>query len=127
MGFLKAVRGTPQEVSLRSDMLRDKALKLILDHATPVDADGNVIEIDLGVDEGGESPAGPAGESEVVEGEVVEGEVVEGEVVMGEVVEGQAAPPDTVEGETVAGADQSENGDDAAASPEDGGTDEENQ
>ncbi|HSJ34947.1 MAG TPA: trigger factor [Acidimicrobiia bacterium] len=132
MGFLKAVRGTPQELSLRSDMLRDKALKLILDHATPVDADGNVIDIDLGVEEGGDTPASPAVEGaavegEVVEGEVVEGEVVEGEVVMGEVVEGQAAPPDTVEGETVAGADQSENGDDAATSQEDSGTDEENQ
>ena len=45
MGFLKAIRGTPQEVSLRSDMLRDKALKVILDNATPVDPDGNVVEL----------------------------------------------------------------------------------
>lgn len=77
MGFLQQVRGTPQELALRGDMLRDKALKLIIDNATPVDPDGNPIELDL--DEGDEVVAG-----EVVEGEVIEGEVVEGEVVAGE-------------------------------------------
>jgi trigger factor len=117
MGFLKAIRGTPQELSLRSDMLRDKALKLILDNATPVDSDGNVIEIDLGTEEPDGIAEGEVVEGEVVEGEVVEGEVLEGEVTVGRIPEGQAADSDTLEG-------------DAAAAPVDdevAATDEENQ
>jgi trigger factor len=82
MQFLKAIRGTPQELSLRSDMLRDKALKLILDNATPVDGDGNIIELDLGNGE------------EVVSGEVLEGEIIEGEVVEGEIVEAEVEAED---------------------------------
>lgn len=85
LGFLKAVRGSPQELSLRSDMLRDKALEMIVDNATAVDPDGNEIILDL--------PDPAAGE--VVEGEVVEGEIVAGEVIAG--VEGEV-----VEGEVVA-------------------------
>ncbi|MFP3915297.1 MAG: trigger factor [Actinomycetota bacterium] len=81
MTFLKNVRGTPQELALRGDMLRDKALKLIIDHATPVDPDGNVIDLDFDDEE---EPVGEVVEGEVVEGEVVEGEVVEGEVPSGE-------------------------------------------
>lgn len=84
MSFLQQVRGTPQELALRGDMLRDKALKLIIDNATPVDPDGNTIEVDL-----------EEGEDEVVTGEVVEGEVVEGEVVQGEVVAGDPVPGET--------------------------------
>ena len=78
--FLRAIRGTPQELSLRSDMLRDKALKLILDSATPVDEDGNVIDLTMDHDEepvAGEVVEGHvAGPEDVVEGEIVEGEVV---------------------------------------------------
>jgi trigger factor len=81
--FLKAVRGTPQELSLRDDMLRDKALEVILDHATAVDPEGNEIDLDSVL---AESEVG-----EVVEGEVVEGEVVEGEIVEAEPVEGEVA------------------------------------
>lgn len=94
MQFLKAIRGTPQELSLRSDMLRDKALKLILDNATPVDGDGNPIELELG--NGDEVLSGEILEGEIVEGEVVEGEVVEGEVVEAE-VEAEDQPGDTDE------------------------------
>lgn len=77
MGFLRAIRGTPQELSLRSDILRDKALKLIIDNATPVDPEGNRIELDLDSDD------------EVVAGEVVEGEILDEEILEGEVVEGE--------------------------------------
>lgn len=82
MAFLSAIRGTPQELSLRSDMLRNKALELIIENATPVDADGNVIEMPT------------EDEQEVVAGEVVEGDVIEGEVVEGEIVS-EGSQPDT--------------------------------
>ena len=61
-------------------MLRDKALKLILDTATPVDSEGNTIDLPLS------EPDDDVPSGEVVEGEVVEGEVLEGEVVAGQVV-----------------------------------------
>jgi trigger factor len=93
LGFLKAVRGTPQELSLRGDMLRDKAIEMILENATAVDPDGNEIALDLG------PTSGDIVEDEVLEGEVVMGEVVEGEVVEGEVVEGEVVPGDQVEDE----------------------------
>lgn len=78
LGFLKAVRGTPQELSLRSDMLRDKAIEMIMDNATAVDAEGNEIPVDLATNQ--------MAADEIVEGEeVVEGEIVTGEIVTGEV------------------------------------------
>ncbi len=84
MGFLRAIRGTPQELSLRSDMLRDKALKLILDNTTPVDPDGNVIEVSVEADDvvAGEVIAGEVVDDEISTDEVIEGEVVEGEVLV---------------------------------------------
>lgn len=84
LGFLRAIRGTPQELSLRSDMLRDKALRLILENVTPVDGDGNVIEIGSEADDvvTGEVIAGEVVSNEISDDEVVEGEVVEGEVVV---------------------------------------------
>ncbi|CAN5782202.1 trigger factor [soil metagenome] len=82
--FLQAIQGTTQELSLRSDMLRDKALRMIVENATPVDPDGN--EIDL-----------PETEDSAVEGQVVEGELVEGEVVEGEVVEGEIVEAEPVD------------------------------
>lgn len=99
MGFLKAIRGTPQELSLRSDMLRDKALKLILENATAVDSDGNVIEIDLGTGESEAIAEGEVVEGEIVEGEVMEGEVMEGEILTEEIPAGQAVDSDTLEGD----------------------------
>ena len=82
MAFLRAVRGSPQELSLRSDMLRDKALKLILENATAVDSEGNVIEIRTGAEDivAGEVIAGEVVDDSV-EDEVIEGEIVEGEVM----------------------------------------------
>jgi hypothetical protein len=94
LGFLKAVRGSPQELSLRSDMLRDKAIELIIDNATAVDSDGNEITLDLPG-----SQNGP--DDEVLEGEVVTGEV-EGEVVTGEVVAGIPLEGEVLVGEVVA-------------------------
>ena len=87
LGFLKAVRGTPQELSLRSDMLRDKALEMIIDNATAVDTDGNEIALDLGGPQGAETVDGEIVEGEVVVGDVVEGEVVEGEIVDDEMID----------------------------------------
>lgn len=90
-GFMDAIRGTPQELSLRSDMLRDKALEMILDHATAVDPEGNEIDLDMTVAESKAAPlAGEPVEGEVVEGEVVEAEPLEGEVVEGEILENEA-------------------------------------
>lgn len=65
--YLKAFRQAGQELALASDILRNRALDVILSNASPVDEDGN--ELDLTV----EAP-------EVV-GELVSDEVVEGEVV----------------------------------------------
>lgn len=80
MAFLEAFRGTPQELALRGDMLRNKALELIIENATPVDPDGNVIELPT------------EDEEEVVAGEVVEGEIIEGEIVEGEIVPEESLP-----------------------------------
>lgn len=88
--FMKAIRGTPQELSLRSDMLRDRALEMILDHATAVDPEGNEIDLDMSLAESEAVPSvGEPLEGEIVEGEIVEAEPLEGEVVEGEVVENE--------------------------------------
>lgn len=76
----EALRGTPQEKSLTSDILRNKALEAIVASARPVDADGNAVDLTI------EEPV-----AEIVEGEVVPGEVVEGEIVEGEDVDDVAA------------------------------------
>lgn len=81
-GFLSAIQGTPEELSLRSDMLRDKALATIMDYATPVDPDGNIIDLSLATDEN----------DDVVYGEIVEdGEIEDGEIIEGEVVDEETA------------------------------------
>lgn len=70
-----AFAGTPRELALRGDILRSKALDALVAAATPVDEEGNPVDLT--------APAPPSGtevEAEVVEGEVVEA-VVEGEVV----------------------------------------------
>jgi trigger factor len=76
--FREALRGSPEEKSITSDILRNKALEKIISGARPVDEDGN--EVDLTV---------TLPEPELFEGEVVEGELVAGDVVEGEVVEGE--------------------------------------
>ncbi len=65
--YMQAFRQAGQELALASDILRNRALDVILSNASPVDEDGN--ELDLTI----EAP-------EVV-GEVISDEVVEGEVV----------------------------------------------
>jgi hypothetical protein len=75
----EALRGTPQEKSLTSDILRNKALDAIVAGARPVDADGN--EVDLTIEESVFEVDGDTVEGEIVEGEVVQGEIVEGEII----------------------------------------------
>lgn len=69
--YLKALRDSGQELAVASDILRNRALGVIMSNATPVDEDGN--EIDL-------SSQAPQVEAEVVE-DAVEAEVVEAEVL----------------------------------------------
>lgn len=76
--FREALRGSPEEKSITSDILRNKALEKILSGARPVDEAGNEVDLTVTVPE-----------PEVVQGEIVEGELVSGEVVEGEVVEGE--------------------------------------
>ncbi|MEX2279987.1 MAG: trigger factor [Acidimicrobiia bacterium] len=78
--FREALRGSPEEKSITSDILRNKALERILSSARPVDEDGN--DVDLTVVEPEPDPY----DGEVVEGEVVAGDVFEGEVVEGEIL-----------------------------------------
>ncbi|MGA7227433.1 MAG: trigger factor [Acidimicrobiia bacterium] len=73
VAYLRAFRQSGQELALASDILRNRALDVILSTANPVDEDGNPVDLRLQVDE--------------VEAEVVEAEPVEGEVVAAEVVE----------------------------------------
>ena len=76
--FREALRGSPEEKSITSDILRNKALEKIFSGARPVDEDGN--EVDLTVVVPDLEPV----EGEIVEGEIVDGEVVEGEILMSE-------------------------------------------
>ncbi|MEX1005691.1 MAG: trigger factor [Acidimicrobiia bacterium] len=76
--FREALRGSPEENSITSDILRNKALERILAGARPVDEDGNEVDLTVAVPE-----------PQPVQGEVVEGELVAGDVVEGEVVEGE--------------------------------------
>jgi trigger factor len=70
--FLEAFRESGQELALASDIVRDRALAAILDNATPVDEEGNPVDLSSEVNE--------------VEAEIVDG-TVEGEVVTAEIVE----------------------------------------
>jgi trigger factor len=73
VAYLDAFRRSGQELALASDILRNRALDVILSNANPVDEDGNPVDLRLQVEE--------------VEAEVVEAEPVEGEVIAAEVVE----------------------------------------
>jgi len=70
--FLEAFRESGQELALASDIVRERALAAILDNATPVDEDGDPVDLSTEVNE--------------VEAEIVE-DTVEGEVVSAEIVE----------------------------------------
>ncbi len=85
--FREAFRGSPEEKSITSDILRNKALERILSGARPVDEAGNEVDLTVTVPE-----------PELVQGEVVEGEVVAGDFVEGEVVEGEILTYETAFG-----------------------------
>ena len=69
---LKAFQESGQELALAGDIVREKALAAILDNATPVDEEGNPVDLSTEVNE--------------VEAEIVDG-AVEGEVFTAEIVE----------------------------------------
>jgi trigger factor len=67
VGFIKAFREGGRELALASDILRNRALDVILSNAHPVDEEGRPVDLSLKAPE--------------VEGLVVDDDVVEGEVV----------------------------------------------
>ncbi|MCH7900252.1 MAG: trigger factor [Acidobacteria bacterium] len=67
VAYLQAFRESGQELALASDILRNRALDAILTNATPVDEDGNPVDLSLAV---------PEVEAEVIADEAVEAEVV---------------------------------------------------
>ena len=68
MAYLKAFRGSGRELALASDILRNRALDVILSNAQAVDEEGQPVDLSLKVPE--------------VEGQVIDDEgVVEGEVM----------------------------------------------
>lgn len=75
--YLKALRESGQELAVASDILRNRALEVILANATPVDEDGNEIELRLET---------PEVEAEVID-DAVEAEVVDAEVAAVETAE----------------------------------------
>ncbi len=68
--YLTALRESGQELAVASDILRNRALEVILSNATPVDEAGNEIDLSLQV---------PEVEAEILD-DAVEAEVVEAEV-----------------------------------------------
>ena len=72
VAYLKAFRESGQELALASDILRNRALDVILSNAQPVDEDGNPVDLSVGISEV---------EAEVLDDEkdVVYAEVVEEE------------------------------------------------
>jgi len=77
VAYLQAFRESGQELALASDILRNRALDAILTNASPVDEDGNPVDLSLEV---------PEVEAEVIVDEAVEAEVV-AEVVVAETAE----------------------------------------
>ena len=67
VAYLQAFRESGQELVLASDILRNRALDAILSNATPVDEDGNPVDLSLEV---------PEVEAEVIADQAVEAEVV---------------------------------------------------
>ncbi|HEY4606814.1 MAG TPA: trigger factor, partial [Acidimicrobiia bacterium] len=80
VAYLRAFRQSGQELALAGDILRNRALDVILTAATPVDENGNPVELGSSLTEV---------EAEIVEAEVVEAEA-EGEVTALEVVTADA-------------------------------------
>ncbi|MGH8912911.1 MAG: trigger factor [Acidimicrobiia bacterium] len=84
VAYLESFRQSGQELALAGDILRNRALDVILSAANPVDEDGNPIELKLEMTE--------------VEAEIVEAEPVE-EIPMGEVSAGEVLAEEVVEEE----------------------------
>lgn len=72
--YLKALRESGQELALASDILRNRALDVILSNATPVDEDGNEIDLSLETPEVEAEVLDDAAEAQVVEAEILEEE-----------------------------------------------------
>ena len=72
--YLKALRESGQELALASDILRNRALDVILSNATPVDEDGNEIDLSLETPEVEAEVLDDAVEAQVVEAEILEEE-----------------------------------------------------
>jgi trigger factor len=51
VAYLKAFRESGQELALASDILRNRALEAILSNATPVDEEGNPVDLSVNVNE----------------------------------------------------------------------------
>jgi len=67
VAYLQTFRESGQELVLASDILRNRALDAVLSNATPVDEDGNPVDLSLEV---------PEVEAEVIADQAVEAEVV---------------------------------------------------
>lgn len=93
--FREALRGTPQEKSLIGDILRTKALEVIVNGARPVDGTGADVDLD-----GAAAKLSVEAET-VYTGQVVDG-VVEGELGEGDLVEAEVVGAEVVEAEVVA-------------------------
>ncbi len=74
VAYLKAMRESGQELAVASDILRNRALEVILSNATPVDEAGNEIDLSLQVPEVEAELLDDAVEAEIVEAEVLEEE-----------------------------------------------------
>jgi len=77
VAYLKAFKQSGRELALAGDILRNRALDAILSAATPVDEEGNSVDLKLEVTEV---------EAEIVEAEPVD-EIPSGEIVFAEVSE----------------------------------------
>lgn len=72
--YLNALRESGQELAVASDILRNRALEVILSNATPVDEDGNEIDLSLETPEVEAEVLDEAVEAQVVEAEILEEE-----------------------------------------------------
>lgn len=74
VAYLNAFRESGQELALASDILRNRALDIIMSNAKPVDEDGNEIDLSLEVPEVEAELVDDAVEAEVVSAEILEEE-----------------------------------------------------
>jgi trigger factor len=84
--FRKAMVRSGRSLSLAGDILRNKALEVIVANAVAVDADGHEVDLLPGDTEVDAQAEGQVVEAQVVEAQVVEAEIVTEEVYAAEVV-----------------------------------------